>query len=77
MDCSFKVNIAGVEVCFSDRVYEVHVLSEWVNKSKLYPIAVYGPEGCGKTTLFKYFTRRMREEGYTSIYVNALGVRGR
>ncbi len=75
MDCSFTVNIAGTTVCFSDRELEVSMLGEWVRESIQYPIAVYGPEGCGKTTLFRYFTKRMEKRGYTCLYINALGAK--
>ncbi len=75
MDCGFKVTIAGVSICFSDREAEVETVKEWLERPQSFPIAVYGPEGCGKTTLFKYFAWRMRKRGYLSLYVNALGAR--
>ena len=69
------VNVADRKVCFSNRAYETETLRKWVDRGIPYPIAVYGPEGCGKTTLFRYFVKRIQEDGYVGIYVNALGVR--
>ncbi len=72
MDCSFKVYIYGRGICFSDRELEYKWFLEKIKKYNTLPLIIYGPEGCGKTTLLKYLLYRLDKIDYTTIYINAL-----
>lgn len=37
-----------------------------------FPLVIYGPEGCGKTALFRQSTEIFRGHGYSTIYVDPL-----
>jgi predicted AAA+ superfamily ATPase len=41
----------GVEVEFADRRRALEQVVEWSERGTAYPIVIYGPEGCGKTSL--------------------------
>lgn len=60
-------------VSFVDRVAEVEWLLRVVEKGTAFPVAIYGPEGCGKTALLRYVSRRVSGLGDTVVvYVDAL-----
>ena len=40
----------GLEVEFCDRVRGIKQVYEFAERGTAYPIVVYGPEGCGKTS---------------------------
>ncbi len=70
----FRVFIEGVGkwVNFVDREVELSQLFDFAERGHPFPIAVYGPEGCGKTTLLKCFLEELRDRDYVAIYVDAL-----
>ncbi len=72
MDCSFRIWVLGKEVCFVGRWLEVSKLFELAKGVHPVPIAIYGPEGCGKTTLVRYVVRRLGSRNYVAIYIDAL-----
>lgn len=72
MDCGYRVPVLGRSICFVDRVFEVARLFGLAKGVHPVPIAVYGPEGCGKTTLLRYLIHKLDAQGYTVVYVDAL-----
>jgi len=58
-----------VEPRFVDRVVEFRVLEELCSRVVALPIFLYGPEGCGKSRLFREFVARFDGVG---VYVDAL-----
>ncbi len=74
---SFKIFIEGLGkwINFVDREQEFNQLLSLASRGYAFPIALYGPEGCGKTTLLKYFIEAVKNErNFMSIYIDALEV---
>jgi len=67
------VKFAGREVEFVDREVALGQLREVAERGTLWPVVVYGPEGCGKTALLKQTIALFKELGYSVVYVNPLG----
>jgi len=72
VDCRFRVGVLGRSICFSDRELEVAAIEGMARGYHPFPVAIYGPEGCGKTTLTRYLVHRLGNEGYLAIYLDAL-----
>jgi energy-coupling factor transporter ATP-binding protein EcfA2 len=62
----------GLEVEFTDRVKGIEQVFEWVERGTWQPVVVFGPEGCGKTSLLLQAVEILREQGYSVIYFNPL-----
>ncbi len=62
----------GIEVLFSDRDRALNQIEELSRSGSSFPIVVYGPEGCGKTALFRQTFEILRSYGYSVIYVNPI-----
>jgi len=60
------------EVEFTDRDRGIRQVYEFSERGTRYPIVVYGPEGCGKTSWLKQTTEVLKELGFEVIYVNPL-----
>ena len=73
VDCVVKVKFAGREVEFVDREVALGQLKEVAERGTLWPVVIYGPEGCGKTALLKQAMALFKELGYSVVYVNPLG----
>ncbi|RLE57285.1 MAG: hypothetical protein DRJ40_02940 [Thermoprotei archaeon] len=72
---NFKIYIEGIGkwISFVDRERELKQLINLATRGNPFPIAIYGPEGCGKTTLLKYLTKQLKQhENYIAIYIDAL-----
>ena len=60
-------------VSFVDREKEFSQLREVVFRGTAFPFVIYGPEGCGKTSLLRFVARELRSYGDTVVvYVDAL-----
>jgi energy-coupling factor transporter ATP-binding protein EcfA2 len=64
----------SVEVEFADRRRALERVVEWSERGTAYPIVIYGPEGCGKTSLLKQAAEILREGGYDVIYVDPVNM---
>ena len=67
-----KLLFAGLEVEFADREKAISQLQEWVEKGTWQPVVIYGPEGCGKTTLLRQAAQTLEEAGYALFYLHPL-----
>jgi len=61
-----------VEIDFSDREKALKQIYEVSEKGTSYPLIIYGPEGCGKTSLLKQAAEIFREQGFETFYINPL-----
>ena len=57
---------------FIDRDVSLKHIEDFAEKGTGYPVVVYGPEGCGKTALFRQAMEVLRSYGYSVIYVSPL-----
>jgi GTPase SAR1 family protein len=64
--------VPGLEVEFSDRDRAIRQVYEFAEKGTRFPIVIYGPEGCGKTSLLLQAIEILKEMGYSIIYFNPL-----
>jgi len=62
----------GVEVTFADRWRALKQIEEFAAEGTWKPVVVYGPEGCGKTTLLRQAFEVLHSYGYSVIYVSPL-----
>jgi len=62
----------GVEVKFADRDVAIRQLEELADRGTRFPLVVYGPEGCGKTSLLKQAVEVLKEHEYSVVYVSPL-----
>jgi hypothetical protein len=61
-----------IEVEFTDRERGIKQIYEIGEKGTRFPIVVFGPEGCGKTSWLKQATLILSEMGFEVFYVNPL-----
>ena len=61
-----------LEIEFVDRVRSVKQVYEFSERSTRYPVVVYGPEGCGKTSWLLQAIEVLRELEFNVIYFNPL-----
>jgi len=61
-----------LEVEFTDRVRSIQQVYEFGEKGTWYPVVVYGPEGCGKTSWLLQAVEVLKDLGYGVIYFNPL-----
>ena len=64
--------VPGLEVEFTDRDRAIRQVYEFAEKGTRFPIVIYGPEGCGKTSLLLQAIEILKEMGYSIIYFNPL-----
>jgi len=62
----------GLEVEFIDREKGIEQIFERAERGTWKPVVVFGPEGCGKTSLLLQAAEILREQGYSVIYFNPL-----
>jgi len=72
-DYLIELRELGRIIRFVDRAAELGFLERVSSEGYVFPIAVYGPEGCGKTTLLKRFVRTVSsDDNVVAVYVDAL-----
>jgi len=59
-----------IEVEFTDRDRGIKQIYEIGERGTRFPIVVFGPEGCGKTSWLKQATVILGEMGFEVFYVN-------
>ncbi len=60
-------------VNFVDRDREIEILLDVIKRGTVFPFAIYGPEGCGKTALLRYIARTIAVWSDTVVvYIDAL-----
>jgi Archaeal ATPase. len=64
------VRFAELNIEFVDRGVGLGQVMGWAEKGTLFPIVIFGPEGCGKTAFLKQAAAVLREFGYDVIYVD-------
>jgi len=62
----------GVEVTFADKWKALRQIEGFAAGGTWKPVVVYGPEGCGKTALFKQAFEILEGYGYSVVYVGPL-----
>jgi len=62
----------GVEVAFADRWRALRQIEGFAAGGTWKPVVVYGPEGCGKTALFRQAFEILEGYGYSVVYVSPL-----
>jgi hypothetical protein len=67
-----KLRFAGREVEFADRDLALQQLEELAERGVFRVHVVYGPEGCGKTALFRQAVEVLKGYGYEVVYINPL-----
>jgi len=75
MNSSFEIYIEELDrrIRFVDREAEIRYLLEIAVRGTVFPLAIYGPEGCGKTALLKRIAREVSEwSNFVVLYVDAL-----
>jgi len=58
----FKIYVEGIGkwINFVDREIELRQLLDFAERGHPFPVAIYGPEGCGKTTLWECFLEELK-----------------
>ena len=68
-----KLSLApGLEVEFVDRDRAIQQVIEFGERGTRYPVVVFGPEGCGKTSWLRQSAEVLRGLGYDVVYVDPL-----
>ena len=68
-----KLNFTGsLKVRFSGRSRALKRIEEYAKKGTYPVIVIYGPEGCGKTALFKQAIEVFRAYDYAVVHINPL-----
>ncbi|MEM4970835.1 MAG: ATP-binding protein [Sulfolobales archaeon] len=62
----------NLEIEFTDRDQGIKHIRKLAERGTRFPLVVYGPEGCGKTALFRQAASMLSEYGYHVIYLNPL-----
>jgi len=60
----------GVKIRFIGREIALRKIVEWSERGVGFPIVVYGPEGCGKTSWLRQSIKILEKMDYKVIYVN-------
>jgi KaiC/GvpD/RAD55 family RecA-like ATPase len=64
--------VSGLDVDFVDRDVAIQQVIKWAGKGTGFPIVVFGPEGCGKTSWLLQSVEVLRETGFDVIYFNPM-----
>ena len=64
-----------VEIEFVDRDRAIDQINKIADRGTRFPLIIYGPEGCGKTALFKQAKEILEEHNYNVVYASPLAER--
>jgi hypothetical protein len=64
--------VSGLDVDFVDRDVAIQQVIKWAERGTGFPIVVFGPEGCGKTSWLLQSVEVLREAGFDVIYFNPM-----
>jgi len=64
--------VSGLDVDFVDRDVAIQQVIKWAGRGTGFPIVVFGPEGCGKTSWLLQSVEVLREAGFDVIYFNPM-----
>ncbi len=67
-----EISFANRRIEFIDRDTALKQIEEFAERGTRFPIVIYGPEGCGKTALFKQAKIILEEYGYSVVHINPL-----
>jgi len=68
-----KLSLApGLDVDFVDRDVAIQQVIKWAGRGTGFPIVVFGPEGCGKTSWLLQSVEVLREADFDVIYFNPM-----
>jgi len=68
-----RVSFADRKIEFIDRDIALKQVEKFAERGTRFPIVIYGPEGCGKTALFKQAKAILEDFGYSVIHINPSG----
>jgi energy-coupling factor transporter ATP-binding protein EcfA2 len=60
----------GLDVEFAGRDAALRQVAEWADRGTRLPVVIFGPEGCGKSALFKQAAAMLMDLGYDVVYVD-------
>ncbi|KUO83143.1 MAG: AAA family ATPase, partial [Pyrobaculum sp. JCHS_4] len=64
------VKFANLDVEFVDREVGLGQVATWAERGALFPVVIFGPEGCGKTAFLRQAAEVLRGFGYDVVYVD-------
>jgi hypothetical protein len=67
-----KLDFAGFKVEFCDRERALKQVEEFARIGTRFPVVVFGPEGCGKTSWLRQATEVLKEREFGVIYFNPM-----
>jgi len=67
-----RLSFADLEVEFVNRDRAIQQVLEWSERGTWFPVVVFGPEGCGKTSWLLQAVEILKELGYSVVYFNPL-----
>ena len=67
-----KLNLANIQVEFTDREQALKRMEEWAEEGMVNVQVIYGPEGCGKSAWLRQSVELLKELGFEVIYLNPI-----
>jgi molybdopterin-guanine dinucleotide biosynthesis protein len=64
------VKFANLDVEFVDREVGLGQVATWAERGALFPVVIFGPEGCGKSAFLRQAAEVLRGFGYDVVYVD-------
>jgi len=64
------VKFANLDVEFVDREVGLSQVATWAERGALFPVVIFGPEGCGKSAFLRQAAEVLRGFGYDVVYVD-------
>jgi ABC-type phosphate/phosphonate transport system ATPase subunit len=67
-----KLDFAGLKVEFCDRERALKQVEEFTRRGTRFPVVIFGPEGCGKTSWLRQAAEVLKEREFGIIYFNPM-----